>query len=124
MRHRLPVTRQQAIRWLGRAFALIGLVALLALPFASGSGGGIMHRQLAGIGQLDKALPAELRSTRTAAVAPEKSTGGGEPALEGSAGVPQRGGPVARHLPWPAERTANARTPFLHPVSQAPPSVI
>lgn len=124
MRHVLPVLRQEAIRWLGRALPVIGLLALLAAPLAGIGGGAPFLPQHAGIGQLEKALPAELRTGRSATVGTDTAPGGPAPTPTATPVVAPPDGPadsiLARHPAHPGI----VRVAFLRPAAQAPPVAI
>lgn len=124
MRHFLPGLRQDAIRWLGRALAVSGLLALLALPIAAAGSGTPFTAAHAGIDQLEKALPAELRTARPATVVTAKASDetGSEPADDVSFAAPDR--EPGRMLPSRPARTDVARALFPRPASQAPPASI
>jgi len=124
MRHVLPDPRQGAIRWLGRAISVIGLLALLVLPLADTGSGAPFHPKLPGIGQLEKALPAEFRTGRPSIASTDKAPGGPAPTSDPARAASAPDGAsepiLARH---PALARV-ARAPFPRPASQAPPVAI
>ena len=110
MRHVHPVPRHDAIRWLGHAISVIGLLALLTLPLAGTGSGAPFHRQLAGIGQLEKALPAELRTGRTNIASTDRASGPPAPTPDPAQFAAPPGGPFERFLAqYPARHGRRAR---------------
>jgi hypothetical protein len=106
---------------MGRAFSALGLLALLAFPPGGTGAGAPIYHPVVGFGQLEKALPAELRKGRPAVVRSEKIPGGDGFVPNPVSADPPEDRPFRRMAGMEPGRGVAIGVSFLRPVSQAPP---